>query len=44
MDTMSSGDCSNAGPMSTYMLEDICYSIQSHPNIHRRESCYKICD
>ena len=36
MDTMSSGDYFNAEPMSTDMLEDICDSIQYHPNINMR--------
>ena len=27
--------------MSTEILEDICDSIQSHPNIYRREARYK---
>ena len=30
--------------MSTEMLEDISYSIQSHSNVNRREACYKIRD
>ena len=42
MDTMYSGDESDAEPMSTEMLEDICDGGQSHPSINRRESGYKI--
>ena len=41
---MSSGNESDAEPMSTNMLEDIHDGIQSHPSIDRRNSCYKICD
>ena len=44
MDTMSSGDESDAEPMSTDMLEDICNGSQSHLIINRREALYKICD
>ena len=33
---MSSGDESDAEPMSTYMLEDICDGIKSHTSINRR--------
>ena len=42
MDVMSSGDESDAGPMSTNMLEDICEVSQSHTSINRIEACYKI--
>ena len=41
---MSSGDESDAEPMSTDMLEDISDVSQSHMRINRREACYKICD
>ena len=44
MDAISSGDESDAEPMSMEMLEDICDGIQSHIIINRREACYKICD
>ena len=44
MDAMSSGDKSDAGPMSKYMLEDIRDGSQSHPIINRRETQYKILD
>ena len=30
--------------ISTEILEDICDGIQTHPNVNRRESCYKIRD
>ena len=42
MDMMSSGDESDAEPMSTDMLEDSCDKIQSHPSINRREVYYNI--
>ena len=42
MDTMSSGDESDAGPMSTDMLEYIRDIGQSHPSINRIEAHYKI--
>ena len=41
---MSSGDESDAEPMSTYMLEEICDGSRSHPSINRREACYRIFD
>ena len=41
---MSSGDQSDAEPMSTDMLEDIVISSQSHLSTNRREAQYKICD
>ena len=44
MDNMSSGNESDAEPMSMDMLEDIRDGCQSHPSINRREACYKICD
>ena len=39
---MSSGDESDAEPMSTDMLEDICDGIQSHMSINRRQARYKM--
>ena len=30
--------------ISMEMLEDICYRSQTHPNVNRREACYKIRD
>ena len=44
MDVMSSGNDSDAKPMSTDMLEYICDSSQSHPCINRREARYKVRD
>ena len=44
MDAMSSGDEYDDEPMSTDMLEDICYGSQYHPRINRRDACYKIPD
>ena len=41
---MSSGDESEAEPMSTDMLEDIRERSQYHPSINRREACYRIRD
>ena len=41
---MSSGHESDAGPMSTDMLEDIFDGSQSHPIMNRREACYRIRD
>ena len=42
MDAMPSGNAFDAEPMSTDMLEDIHYGIQSHPSINRREVHYRI--
>ena len=44
MDAISSGDESDAEPMSTNMFEDIHDGSQYHPSIKRREALYKICD
>ena len=44
MYVMSSGNESNAKPMSTEMLEDIRGRSQYHPRINRREARYKISD
>ena len=44
MYVMSSGDESDAEPISMEMLEDICDVSQSHPNINRREARYRIHD
>ena len=41
---MDSGYESDDEPMSTDILEDIRYGIQSHPNVNSREACYKICE
>ena len=42
IDAVSSGDESDAEPMSTDMLEDIFESSQSHLSINMREVRYKI--
>ena len=44
MGAIPSGDDSDAEPMSTEMLEDICDGSQYHPVVNRREARYKICD
>ena len=44
MDTMNSGDDSDHDIISTKMLEDICYGIQTHPNVNRIETHSKIRD
>ena len=36
MDEISSGNESDAEPMSTEMLEDILDGSQSHPSVNRR--------
>ena len=40
--TMDSGDESDHDLISTEMLEDICDGSQTHPNVNRIESRYKI--
>ena len=44
MDAMNSGDESDHDLIFTDMLEDICDRIQTHPNVTRRESRYKLRD
>ena len=44
IDTISSGDESDAEPMSTHMLQDICDGSQDNLIINRREACCKILD
>ena len=44
MDAINYADESDHGLISTEMLEEICDGSKSHPNIHRRESHYKIRD
>ena len=44
MDAMNSGDESDNDLISTDMLEDIRGGSQTHPNVLRRESRYKIRD
>ena len=41
---MDSGDESDHDLISTEMLEDIRYGSHTHPNVNRREACYKIRD
>ena len=42
MDAMDSGNDSEHDLISTEMLENIRGGSQSHPNVNRREACYKI--
>ena len=42
MDAMNSGDESDHDLISTDTLEDIRDGSQTHPNVNRRETCYKI--
>ena len=44
MDAMNSGGESDHDLISTEMLEDICDGSQTHPDVNRRESRYKIRD
>ena len=44
MENINSGDESDHDLISTKMLEDICDVSQTHPNINRREACFKIRD
>ena len=44
MDAMDSGDESDHDLIFTDMLEDICDGSQSHPNVDKRKSRYKILD
>ena len=44
MDAMNSGDESDNDLIYTEMLEDIRDGIQTHPNVNRRETRYKIRD
>ena len=44
MDAINSGDESYHDLISTDMLEDIHDKSQTHPNVNRRESRYKIND
>ena len=44
MDAMDSGDESCHDLISIEMLEDICDGSQSHPNVNKRETRYKIRD
>ena len=44
MENLNSGDESDHDLISTEMLEDIRYRSQTHPNVNKRESHYKILD
>ena len=44
MDAMDYGNESDHDPMSMEVLEDIRDGIQYHPNVNRRQACYKIRD
>ena len=44
MDDMNSSNESDYDLISMEMLEDICEVSQTHPNVNRRESRYKIRD
>ena len=44
MENINSGDKSDHDLISTEMLEDIHDGSQTHPNVNRRETLYKICD
>ena len=44
MDAINYGDESDPDLISTEMLEDIRDGSQTHPNVNRRESRYKIRD
>ena len=44
MDEMVYSDESDDDPISTSMLEEICDGFKSHPNVNRKEACYKICN
>ena len=44
MENINSGDESDHDLISTEMLQDIRYGIQTHPNVNKREARYKIRD
>ena len=44
MNAINSGDESDNDLIYTEMLEDIRDGSQTHPNVNRREACYKIRD
>ena len=44
MDAMDSGNKSEHNNISTEISENIRDRSQSHPNVNRREACYKIRD
>ena len=44
MDVINSDDESDHDLISTEMVEDIFDGSQTHPNVNKREACYKIRD
>ena len=44
MDAMNYGYELDHELISIEMLEDICDGCQAHPNVNKRETCYKIRD
>ena len=44
IDAMDSGNESDHDLIPTEMLEDIRDGSQSHPNVNKKEACYKIRD
>ena len=44
MENLDYNEKSDHDFISTEMLEDICDGSQTHPNVNRREACYKIRD
>ena len=44
MKDINSVDESDHDIISRYMLEDICDGSQTHPNVNKREACFKIRD
>ena len=44
MENLDSSDESDHDLISMEILEDICGGSQTHPNVNKRESRYKICD
>ena len=44
IDAMDSGNESDHDLIPTEMLEDIRDGSQTHPNVNKREACYKIRD
>ena len=44
MENLDSNEKSDHDLIYTEMLEDIRDGSQTHPNVNKREACYKICD
>ena len=44
MENINCGDESDHDVISTEMLEDMCDGSQTHPNVNKKEACYKIRD